>query len=431
MIYLNIILLSGGCGKRLWPLSNDVRSKQFLKLLKHGEKSESMIERVFRQISCSFSDPRIVIATGKAQAELVKCRLGSRTDTHIVCEPDRRNTYPAIALSCAFLIDRLGASPDEPVIVLPADQFAGSDYFTALGKMYSASADGIADLILMGIEPSEPSSKFGYILSEKGVGSFSNVIGFREKPDELSAYRLISEGAKVNGGVFAFKLGWLLERVYESCGFSSFDNLYNNYSTLNPVSFDCEIAENCKSAAMLYFNGKWKDLGTWNSLSEEIPTSSGNVISSDDNLNSTFINELDIPIIALGTSNLIIAASSDGILVADKSKSQQLKSYADLCPSELRFQESCWGTRKTIESYSSADGLNPVCYSVCVFSGCTADSLSCDSGSKLYVFTKGSGQLITDSGTRSVLQGDFISVEAKTRHSITAFSELKFIEIDF
>ena len=103
---MNIILLSGGSGKRLWPLSNDVRSKQFIKLFKNNDGYESMVQRVYRQVTTVDADAKITIATSKSQASAIKNQLGEKAS--ICVEPCRRDTFPAIALAAAYLHDELG-----------------------------------------------------------------------------------------------------------------------------------------------------------------------------------------------------------------------------------------------------------------------------------------------------------------------------------
>lgn len=116
---MNIILLSGGSGKRLWPLSNDVRSKQFIKLFKNNDEYESMVQRVYRQITTVDADAKITIATSKSQASAIKNQLGEKAS--ICVEPCRRDTFPAIALAAAYLHDELGVDENEAVVVCPVD----------------------------------------------------------------------------------------------------------------------------------------------------------------------------------------------------------------------------------------------------------------------------------------------------------------------
>ena len=109
---MNIILLSGGSGKRLWPLSNDIRSKQFIKIFKKDEDEyESMVQRVYRQIKAVDPDAKVTIATSKTQVSAIHNQLGE--DVGISVEPCRRDTFPAIALATAYLTDVMGADPEE------------------------------------------------------------------------------------------------------------------------------------------------------------------------------------------------------------------------------------------------------------------------------------------------------------------------------
>ena len=128
---MNIILLSGGSGKRLWPLSNDVRSKQFIKIFKKEDGSyESMVQRVYRQIRAVDPEATVTIATSKTQVSALHNQLGG--DAAISVEPCRRDTFPAIALATAYLTDVQHIDPDEVVVVCPVDPYVERDYFEAL-----------------------------------------------------------------------------------------------------------------------------------------------------------------------------------------------------------------------------------------------------------------------------------------------------------
>ena len=162
---MNIVLLSGGSGKRLWPLSNDIRSKQFIKIFKteNGEY-ESMVQRVYRQIKKIDSDAKVTIATSKTQVSAIHNQLGD--EVGISVEPCRRDTFPAIALATSYLVDKMGVSAEESVVVCPVDPYVNDDYFEALKKLSDQADKGEANLVLMGIEPTYPSEKYGYIIPE-------------------------------------------------------------------------------------------------------------------------------------------------------------------------------------------------------------------------------------------------------------------------
>ncbi len=192
---MQVLLLSGGSGKRLWPLSNEVRSKQFLKVLKNPEgQSESMVQRVYRQIREAGITSPITIATNDTQEESLLMQLGS--SINLVLEPERRDTFPAIALACTYLYLEKKLSLDEVIVVLPVDVYADLSYFTTLLEMERVVQQGEAQIALMGIHPDSPSEKYGYILP--GLKKRENVYdvqGFSEKPEYSRAERLVKEGA--------------------------------------------------------------------------------------------------------------------------------------------------------------------------------------------------------------------------------------------
>lgn len=336
---MHIILLSGGSGKRLWPLSNDTRPKQFLKFLKNEQgKLESMVQRVYRQIKRAGIATDVVIATGASQVDLIRSQLDGHVD--ILVEPERRDTFPAIALSSAYLALKKKIDLEEAVLVLPVDHYADMAYFYTLTEMEKAVKQGMADIVLMGIKPAYPSEKYGYIVPAReeeagGYHRIRKVERFTEKPTEAVAEQLMTDGAFWNGGVFAFRLGFLMDIVQKhmaagNMDLSSFRKVRKHYGLLKKTSFDYEVVERTPSLAMIPYEGEWKDLGTWNTLTEEMDEKClGPVTMGEDTVNTTVINELPVPIVVLGAKDLIVAAGPDGILVSDKEKSAYLKAYVD------------------------------------------------------------------------------------------------------
>ena len=220
---MNIILLSGGSGKRLWPLSNEVRSKQFLKIFKKADGThESMVQRMYRMICEVDPDATVTIATSENQVTAIDAQLGDRVGISI--EPCRRDTFPAIALATAYLHDVKGVPEEEAVVVCPVDPYVESDYFHMLSKVHARAEKGESNLVLMGIEPTYPSEKYGYIIPESKE-EISTVSTFKEKPDAAKAQEYIEQGALWNAGVFAFKLKYVLaiaerclvQRIIRSC----------------------------------------------------------------------------------------------------------------------------------------------------------------------------------------------------------------------
>ena len=160
---MNFVLLSGGSGKRLWPLSNDVRSKQFLKVLKNEKgEYESMVQRVCRQIETALPQAAITIATSKKQVSSIANQLGDRVS--VCVEPTRRDTFPAIALAATYLACEKQVGEKEVVVVCPVDPYVDETYFKAIGRLAEVAQTGEGNLYLLGVRPTYPSEKYGYII---------------------------------------------------------------------------------------------------------------------------------------------------------------------------------------------------------------------------------------------------------------------------
>ncbi len=328
---MNIVLLSGGSGQRLWPLSNDIHSKQFLKLFQAPDESEeSMVQRMYRGFKEINADTKITIATSKEQVPIIHEQLG--TDVAISVEPCRRDTFPAIALAVAYLKDKLGVNDDEVVVVCPVDPYVEKDYFEALKEMSEVAAEGSSNLTLLGMEPTEPSEKFGYIIP-KDTSRVSKVEMFKEKPNREVAKGYLKQGALWNGGVFAFKLGFIMKRAHELIDFNDYDDLFEKYDTLQKISFDYAVVEKEENIRVIRFSGTWNDLGTWSTLTDVLEKKSiGNVVMSDSTKNTCVINKSNIPVLCMGASDLIVVINEDGILITTKQESEHLKEYVEKLP---------------------------------------------------------------------------------------------------
>jgi mannose-1-phosphate guanylyltransferase len=443
---MNLILLSGGSGKRLWPLSNETRSKQFLKLLRNDRNEpESMVQRVFRQIGEAGLDARIVVATGESQVDALRGQLGEAVD--VVVEPERRDTFAAIALATAHLALRRGLGPDETVVVLPVDPYAELSYFTVLRDLERLVRDGAANLALMGVRPTYPSSKYGYVVpttaapgppatpaasdapaSPDGPRRFF-VDFFQEKPTEEVAAGLIRRGALWNGGVFAFRLGYLLDIVRRHVAFDTFEELLDAYSSLPKRSFDYEVVEREPSIAGVEYVGTWKDLGTWNTLTEVMGrTASGNV-QIDACANTHVINELPIPVIVLGTHDLVVAASPNGILVSDKLATVHMKPFVDKVDPRPMYAERPWGTYTVLEFTAYPGRSLSLAQHLSIIAGARLDYQSHAVRDEILTFVDGEGFLVLGGEVRPVRGGDHAFVAKGTRHALHAVTDLHVIEV--
>jgi mannose-1-phosphate guanylyltransferase len=420
---MNIILLSGGSGKRLWPLSNDIRSKQFIKIFKRPEHTvqmgtedgngyESMVQRIYRQIKTVDPDATVTIATSKSQVSAIHNQLG--VDVGISVEPCRRDTFAAIALATAYLHDVQGVDKNEAVVVCPVDPYVEEDYFRTLQAMCDAAQRGQENLVLMGIEPTYPSEKYGYIKPMERDGKWS--WGFTEKPDQKKAAEYIVAGALWNGGVFAYKLSYVLEKSSQLLGTSSYDELFNGYSGLKKISFDYAVVEQETSLEVLRYSGTWKDLGTWNTLTEamEEPTV-GDGRMNETCSNTHIINELGIPILAMGTKDMVVAASPEGILVSDKEQSSYIKPFVDAIDQQVMFAEKSWGSYRVLDveedSMTVKVTLNP---------GHHMNYHSHDKRDEVWTVISGTGKTIVDGMEQPVKAGDVVTMAAGCKHTVIA-----------
>lgn len=422
---MNIVLLSGGSGKRLWPLSNEIRSKQFLKLLSDEDGGhESMVQRVYRQIAKAGINADIVVATSATQVESIRGQLPD--DVDIVVEPERRNTFPAIVLAASYLESRKKMDPEETVIVLPVDPYVDVEYFETFKTMDARVQQGGADIVLMGITPSYPSEKYGYIIPGEG----GRVTGFKEKPDEATARELIGRGALWNAGVFAFKLKYLMKIANNYLKSRAFDDVVACYASLKKDSFDYEVVENATSLAVIPYSGAWKDIGTWNTLTEEMQEESiGDVIIGEACINTHVINELSIPVVALGTQNLVIAAGQDGILVSDKHKSSYIKPYVENIDNRPMYEERRWGEYKVYDYSQYADGTKSLTKHVTIHAGRAQDYHMHRYKDEVITVANGEGELVVDGCLIKLSRGDSISIRRGQKHAIRAFQDLQLISV--
>ena len=420
---MNLVLLSGGSGQRLWPLSNDIRSKQFIKIF-HREDGEleSMVQRVYRQIKAVDTDATVTIATSKSQVSAIHNQLGE--EVGISVEPCRRDTFPAIALAAAYLKDVQGVGEEESVVVCPVDPYVENDYFEALKALGDRAAVSSANLVLMGIEPTYPSEKYGYIIPI-GKEQVSKVSMFKEKPTQEVAKDYIAKGALWNGGVFAFKLGYVLNRAHELIDFVDYDDLFNKYDTLNKISFDYAVVEHEPEIEVMRFAGTWKDLGTWNTLTEAMDSHAvGEAMFNENCENVHVVNELDVPILCMGLKDVVVSASPEGILVSDKEQSSYIKPFVNTLDHRVMFAEKSWGSFKVIDIDKTSMTIK-----VTLNAGHQMNYHSHQHRDEVWTVIAGEGKTIVDGMEQNVKAGDVITMSAGCRHTVIAETELKLIEV--
>lgn len=432
-----IVLLSGGSGKRLWPLSNDLCSKQYIKLMNHDvaanvsadpDEKCSMLQRVFGQLKAEGLSENTIVCASDAQVEIIESQLNGAAE--VAVEPMRRDTFPAVMLSCAYLLSKKGAKPDDVVAFLPVDPYTTGEFFARIKHLGDCIAKSEQTIGLLGGVPTYPSTKYGYIVPEKSDAELLKVEGFREKPDEATAEELVKNGALWNCGVFCFKLSMASQWVEKYGVTTDYDQMVADYEKLPKKSFDYEVLEHWKDIAAIKYDDVWKDLGTWNTLTEEMKENSlGDVTWDATCENSHAINVLGIPLVVMGAKNMVIAASHDGILVADKHQSSYIKDCLEHIDDTSKYEERRWGTVKTIDN-DEDDGIKSVTKRIKVVAGKVMPCHKHLKHTETITVLSGMGKLVLEGTEVDLIAGSTVSIAAGKAHAIKALgADLRLIEV--
>ena len=431
---MQLILLSGGSGKRLWPLSNNARSKQFLPLLeKEDGTMESMVQRVVRQAQEAHLTNDITLATNASQLDIITNQLGDAVS--VLTEPERRDTFPAIALAASYLSLAKNCTDDEVVVIMPCDPYTEAGYFEAIGRMVECVKQDVAELVLMGIQPTYPSEKYGYVVpkaanGKKPIANSLPVSRFTEKPTTTVAEELLKQNAFWNGGVFAFRLGYIMNIVRKYITSDSFEDTRARYSEFPKISFDYEVAEKARSVAVVPFNGEWKDLGTWNTLTDELRTSViGNAVMGSHCENTHVVNELQNPIYVDGLKDVVVAACPDGILVCGKEHAEDIKKAVENLTPRPMYEERRWGTYRVLDNTIYPDGHHALTKSITLKAGKNISYQIHHHGAATWTFTQGEGIFVFNGVEQRVKAGDTVHIPVEHYHAIKALTELTFIEV--
>lgn len=427
---LNVVLLSGGSGTRLWPLSNGARSKQFLKVLRDDAGNpESMVQRTIRLVRRENEDVSITVATSAAQADAIGLQVEQPYELSL--EPERRDTAPAIMLAAANVAWKQGAKPESTVVVMPIDTYADPEYYANVAKLDAAVQSGVADIVLLGVEPTYPSAKYGYIVPKVADGDVRPVARFTEKPSEERAAELIQAGALWNCGVFAFKLSYMLNLIAKYSDATTYESLHDAYRDLPKKSFDYEVVEKATSVAVVPYAGAWKDLGTWNTLSEELaePTSGKVWLDEDTCSNVHVVNETNLPVVVAGLSDAVVVATSDGVLVSDKTASAHIKGLVeDASEDRPMYERRRWGEYRVLDTNNYEDGTTVLTLSVVLQEGQQFYYQRHEYRTESWFVKKGYGEFVLDGKIMGLKPGDSVRALPGQIHAIRALSTMEMVE---
>lgn len=433
---MHIVFLCGGSGTRLWPLSNEIRSKLFLEILPspHGER-ESMIGRVTRQLTEAGLQESALFVTNQQQAHLITRYGGSGLP--LIIEPFKRGTFAATALAAAYLLAYDMAELDDIICITPADMFVGEDYFSRFKLLPTILRDAKADLALLGTKPTHPSEQYGYVLpdQDKSITSleYYYVSSFLEKPDATRAKILMGQNALWNCGVYAFSLQFILSYMEQINMPTEYEELRSIYESLPIKSFDKEVAEQPMNSVVLPYVGEWSDLGSWASLTEQLD---GKVIGrgeiSGESANTYLVNELPYPIHVIDIPDIIVAASPDGILISKKSSANKIKELMREVTKSPKYNETSWGNYQVIDCSQVDDCISTITLKMTVFPYRHIDSQMKLGSHKVWTILRGNGEMLLDDKLHHVRRGDVFTIAAGSKYSMTAgYERIELLEVLF
>ncbi len=428
---MRIILLCGGSGKRLWPLSNEVRSKVFLKLLQSGDGTrESMIQRICRQLDEVGLLPHTCIVTHHSQVEITRNHVGEHIP--IIEEPFKRGTFTAVALAATYLHEKLQVDSNETVVILPVDTYADPLFFQMLCRFPDVLLRSKADLALLGTQPDHPSNQFGYIVPilPQENEDYAFVRQFVEKPDKQMASRLMDQQAFWNCGVFAFPLKFMLQYLKDKGHPTQVEAWLTSYKQLAETSFDREVAEHTQSVVVLGYEGLWNDLGSWPALIDQFEDKvigSGRI--SDDSVNTHLVNELPYPIEVICVPDIIVAASTDGILIAKKEKANLIKESLAQVPRMPMYGEKSWGSYRVLDYWKDEQGNETMIKKVQMTKGTNTSYHLHFNRQEVVTILSGNAEILMDDKLYMLLAGDVLQIPAGVKHGIKASTNLELMEV--
>ncbi|MGI6093671.1 MAG: mannose-1-phosphate guanylyltransferase/mannose-6-phosphate isomerase [Negativicutes bacterium] len=331
---MKLIILAGGGGTRLFPLSRTCLPKQFLKL---GD-SDSLLTQTVKRFLPLLKPSDIVVVTNKEYLHHVKTELATcgASSAHILLEPVARNTAPAIALAAKFCETELGAKADEVLFVTPADHIIHPTDIFSKNVRQAIELAAQEKVVTFGIKPDKPETGYGYIQAGEAFGSGYKVASFREKPDKETAENYLAAGNYYwNSGMFAFTIGCIMDELREHAPdihqlmSAPLSEVVEHFADMPNISIDYAVAEKSARVVMIPLTAYWNDIGSWDAIYDVLEKDhSGNALKGDclpiDCSNTLMLGRNRL-IAGIGLEDVLVVETDDVIVVAKRGESQKVK----------------------------------------------------------------------------------------------------------
>lgn len=378
------LILCGGSGTRLWPLSRKLFPKQFHSL--SGESS--LLQQTASRAGLINDHGPLIVITNEDQKFLVAEQLANVADLHILIEPEAKNTAPAVALSALYVLEALPTSGNGLVLlVMPSDHLIADEelFGSVVGAAHPLAQEG--KLVTFGIQPDRPETGYGYIEMGEGVddsGSAFQVKRFIEKPNLEAAQLFVGTGSHLwNSGIFMFDASAYLQELQQlspdiyQCCVDAFSGLkkYEQFTTVEPgafskcpnISIDYAVMEKTENAVVIPFKGLWSDIGSWTGLADTVRRGrssgdgdgSGNITVGEvftKGVSNSYIHATNRLVTAVGIKDSIVVETADAVLVADKQSDQKIKDLVEYLKQEKRKEVEHhtlvyrpWGSYQSLE----------------------------------------------------------------------------------
>lgn len=439
---MKAIILAGGSGSRLWPLSRDMYPKQLLSF----EKNSSLLQQTFIRLKNFIRTTDIVTITNVKHYQDMKLQLNSIDNNNIViAEPLGKNTAPAIASAIEYF--KQHNQGDDIVLIVPSDQLIKDSTEFAL-TVKNGEALAYKDYIVtFGIKPSYPETGYGYIKTSNKLDTGYKVEKFVEKPDFMTAQKYLEEGNFYwNGGMFMAKIS-VLEKEFKNYANDIYSKIteidyskelkipYSTYEQIPSISIDYAIMEKSDRIALVELSSDWSDLGSWKSLYEvRSKDTNGNVIEGNvvtENVKNSFIYSQKELVAVSDLEDVVIVETEDAIMACKMDKTQNVKKlYEKLKTSDTTKLHKTvfrpWGYYTCMNS-----GEGYLTKTICVLPKQKLSIQSHNHRSEHWVVLEGKALVIKDNKQYNLNPGESIDIPIKAKHSLQNpyDKELKIIEV--